>query len=321
MTTPRTSRRALTLLATLALAPLLLAPALAIAPARRAIDPTVQAATAVIPDLQARLAALTPSDPRAYFLLAEELAAEDHLREARALAERLYVLAFTLDYAPASPMASATPPGQLASSAALGLVALSPRPERQAWLRALAMMVRPASAASTPPPSEGLAIIPALGPDEASITLAAMLSMVRTGDGRRARMALQQPGVRATLDQYEDLLTDGAPIRASQMIDRWIEQWPQCPTCSNRRVLQRDGQGRLCPNCNGTPGPDVTPSELAAQLRATALLMRGVQASWAAQNLATTGQTLQDPDPRTLADLLQVDPRQTIFRAGAWTTP
>jgi hypothetical protein len=308
-------------LATLALAPLLLAPALAVAPARSAIDPTVQAATAVIPDLQARLEALNPGDPRGYFLLAEELAAEDHLREARALAERLYVLAFNLDYRPASSIASTTPSGQLASSAALGLVALSPRPERQAWLRALAMMVRPASATSSPPPSEGLAIIPALGPDDASITLAAILSMVRTGDGRRARMAMQQPGVRSTLEHYEDLLTDGAPVRASQMIDRWIEQWPQCPTCSNRRVLQRDGQGRLCPNCQGTPGPDVNPSELAAQLRATALLLRGVQASWAAQNLATTGQTLQDPDPDALAELMQIDPSQTIFRAGAWVKP
>jgi hypothetical protein len=326
----RRPSRAARLIAPLLLAPLTFAPtpapSFALAPARAAassaaIDPVVQAATAVIPDLQARLEALRPEDPRGYFLLAEELAAEDHLREARALAERLYVLAFTLDRTPVTPLAITTPPGHLAASAALGLVALSPRPERQAWLRALAMMVRPATATLAPAPTEGLAIVPTLGPDEASITLAAMLSMVRTGDGRRARMAMQQPGVRATLEQYEDLLTDGAPIRASQTIDRWIEQWPGCSTCSNRRVLQRDGQGRICPQCEGTPGPDLSPSELAAQLRATALLMRGVQASWAAQNLATAGQPLHDPDPDALAELMQVDPSQSIFRAGAWTKP
>lgn len=56
-----------------------------------------------LPRLGERLAGLAPDQPEAYFDLAEELAAESASPAARALARRLFVLAFTTDSARPGP--------------------------------------------------------------------------------------------------------------------------------------------------------------------------------------------------------------------------
>lgn len=270
-----------------------------------------------LPGLNARLEQLNPSDPMGYFLLAEEVALERHVRPARQLAERLYVLAFEIDRATPRADGSGRP---LAASACLGLSALTPRAERRAWLRAIAHLVEPAGQAQTGL-REGVAVVPALGPDQAAIDLSTALGQLRAGEGKRARATFARPGVWTLLEGYENLLSDGAPDRASQRIERWLDEWPSCPTCGNRRVVQRNGAGRLCPTCGGNPGPQLSGNELLAQIRAESFLLRGVYGSWGAQTLADLGQPLIDPDPARLAEVMQVDASLRVFRNGQWQKP
>ena len=268
-----------------------------------------------VPRLSERLAALRPSSPREYFLLAEEVSQERHVRDARVLAERLYVLAYELD------RSGVAGPG-IAPSACLGLAGLTPRAERRAWLRGVARLLQPAAGGDAAQARrEGVAVIPPIGPDQASIDLATALGLVRAGEGRRAAVLLDRPGVRALLLAYEPVLSDGSPDAFSQRLDRWITQWPQCPTCSNRRVIQRNGEGRLCTQCEGQPGPKLGANDVLQQIRAESYLLRGVYASWAAQTLADRGEPLREPEPERLAEIYEINPRETVFEGGRWREP
>jgi hypothetical protein len=263
-------------------------------------------------NVDARLASLAPDKPEDYVRLAEEMAQEAHLREARDLARTLYVLGFELDRArPAG--------GVLARRAALGLGELTRRTDERAWLRAVAESVGgagvPAGAGE-----QAETIAPPLGPDRAAVDLCTAMGLARAGEGRRARALLDKPGVRELLAEYAEVLGGGGFSPGEGGVDDLLGRWP-CPTCRNRRVVQQGQNGKLCPTCDGTPGPDLSPEQKLAQLRAESLFLRGVHGSWAAQSLTDRGLALRDPRPEDLANRYRVDAGATVWRDGAWQKP
>lgn len=263
-------------------------------------------------NVDARLSSLAPDKPEDYVRLAEELAQETHLLEARDLARTLYVLGFELDRArPAG--------GALARRAALGLGELTRRADERAWLRAVAESVGGAGA-SAGAGQQAETIAPPAGPDRAAVDLCTAMGLARAGEGRRARALLDKPGVRELLREYIEVLGGGGFSPGEGSVDEMLGRWP-CPTCRNRRVVQQGQNGKLCPTCSGTPGPDLSPEEKLAQLRAESLFLRGVHGSWAAQSLTDRGLALRDPRPEDLANRFRVDAGATVWREGAWQKP
>jgi hypothetical protein len=283
-----------------------------------------------LPDLAARLTALDPAKPLDYYLLAEEVAAEATLLPARDLARRLYVLAFELDRAQRGDEESppATTAGKsVGPSVCIALAAMAGPESERRWLRALGLQLRSAPAeGKTDTPSSRTPEIRVV-PDQVALELATALGLVRSGEGRRAATLLKRPGVAETLDAYSTVLEEGSAGNARQRIERWIEQWPTCPQCSNKRTIARvetPGQPPrtlLCPTCGGVPGPKLTPEERLGQLRLESALLRGIHRLWSAQVVADNAQPLRDPDPDELATTYRIDPRLSIFRDGRWVAP
>ena len=291
-----------------------------------------------LPGLAARLSALVPAQPLDYFLLAEELGQEPQARDARALARHLYAVGFEL--------ARKGGDTRLASSCALGLTELTARSDQRRWLRAIAAIMSPAAQGGT---LDGLAPAAGSGGGNASgvkgqggvnaaqvltidnadegeqqrvaLELCTALGLARAGEGRRAAVFLGKPGVRELLRQYEGVLTEGGMADAEATVQGWIDRWPKCRTCDNRRVLRRGDSSRLCSECNGVPGPRLSAEALIVQYRAESLFLRGVHRSWAAQTLADRGEPLRDPEPSLLCERLGVDGSLTVWRNGAWSKP
>lgn len=261
-----------------------------------------------VPGLAERLAALNPQNPQAYFLLAEELAAEAGSdRPSRDLARSLFVLSFELYRARNQPG-----DGELARSATLGLASLTRiEPERR-WLAAIGDQVAPPGDRA----GSASARLPAAVPEVVAFHLATAMGLARSGEGRRAEQYLAREGVRELLAANQVTIT-GDPA-AGQPVLKWIADWPACPTCKNRRVVTRANESELCPYCDGNPGPKLSDSELLKQFRAESLLLRGVYRSWSAQILADDGEPLRDPNPADLAVSFGVDPRGTLWRKGSW---
>jgi hypothetical protein len=266
-----------------------------------------------VPQLDQRLAALAPADPKAYFLLAEELASEaigtGADRPSRDLARTLYTLAFELYRARNQPG-----DGEMARSAVLGLVALtSIEPERR-WLAAVGDQVAPV----TDKTGAASARLPAAVSEATAFNLATAMGLARSGEGKRAEQYLSREGVRDLLTATQATVSGGAD---KEPVTRWIEDWPVCPTCKNRRIVTRGAESTICPYCDGNPGPKLTDAQLLAQYRAESLLLRGAYRSWSAQILADDGEPLRDPNPADLAASFGVDPRATLWRKGAWVAP
>src|SRR5205823_11779571 len=91
--------------------------------------------------------------------------------------------------------------------------------------------------------------------------------------------------------------------------------------CQNERVVKRGNppEYKLCPNCNGEPGPELSAREYLAQLRFESLILQGAQRSWAAQVTADGGAPLIDPEAGGLAAAFDVDPSLVLWRDGRWT--
>ncbi|QQS08325.1 MAG: hypothetical protein IPK69_10020 [Phycisphaerales bacterium] len=260
-----------------------------------------------------RLGELSPSEARGYFLLAEEVAdaAGDDVGTRR-LAIRLYTLAFT--HADDSPAGR-----ELAASACLGLADVSGRVAHTRWLSALA---RSLDARHQP------ILIPRgetdFSEDGLGYRLASLIGLIRSGEGIQARRILQDAEVRSTLMRLDRLLRDSDFPGGVRWFDREARAWP-CTECANDRVVRRARPGgdgfdtRLCPICNGLPGPTLSTRQLASHLRFESWLLHGDQRSWSAQLSVDHGEVLLDPDPREVPKVFEVEPTLDVFRDGWWT--
>ncbi|MGD9688773.1 MAG: hypothetical protein AB7K52_02560 [Phycisphaerales bacterium] len=279
-------------------------------PSTRAGERPQDAGSIPVPDLEAKLAALTPSNPVGYFRLGEEVAEERLSEGARELARRLYVLAFHLDVTSAQPVG-------VGYSACLGLAALTNNQSEKRWLRALAAQVDPTDPDSMHRLERVRADAEPIS-ERSALQIATALGLIRAAEGRRALRLLDRPGHWAIVDEHEGILgAAGASLRVRSL----AEQWNGCPECHNRRVLiPRDGSGTatLCPACGGIPGPRLSREELIGHLRLEASLLRGLQQSWSAQLLSDGGEPLRDPNPRDLAIRYRIDVEAVLWRNDRW---
>lgn len=298
---------------------LVLAAALALAgaglarPGLRAQPPT-DAPTpsgSIAPEIYQRLAELTPDNPEAYFLLAEEVADSIDTPEEENLAKTLYALAFELDRQPGHA-------GTLAASAALGLASVERLDRDRRWLVALAASIDRRYALPDWSVATGGAVT-----DEQAYNAASVLGLARAGEGREAKRWMERPGVADTLRRYERLIGDTGETGALTRLTKYIETWP-CPQCRNERVVavpgERGPERRLCPSCRGNPGPMLSMDELIAHLRFEAALLDGIHRSWAAQTIVDQSAPLRDPDPAELAATYRVDAARPYWRGGQWVS-
>ncbi len=269
---------------------------------------------ALSPDVTARLSALSPADPRAYFLLGEELAAEAAGPRSEALARTLYVLAFELDRRRRESGAAGDP--GLAASACLALADLSRLEEDRRWLVALARSIDRRYAS----PDWSRAAQPTYS-GEAGFQAAEFLGLVRSGDGHRARNLRDNAEVAHVLTEYERMVGGLGSSGMLHEVEQQSRQWP-CVQCGNLRIATlgetippRKG---LCPTCHGNPGPILTRSQLIGQLRFESGLLDGIQTSWSAQMTLDQGAPLREPSAGELAPTMGVDGDAAYWRNGAW---
>lgn len=282
--------------------------------------------------LAARLTALDPVAPERYLQLAEELAAETHLREARELARQLFARAFELDRRLA---AAGSSDGSLARSAALGLASLEVNPDRAAWITACARLVGVQGGLPELDRTRKSAA-PALLTPIVAADLGSALALARSAEGRQAERFLARPGVRAALEVWEDVLSQGTRSNLSGQVNTWMQQWPKCRTCSNRRFLPGSGNTAggskradddsrppavLCSQCKGNPGPNLSGEQLTDLVRGEALLLRGVYRSWAAQILVDGSSAYRPPRPERLLTELGIDAQAMVYRGKGWSKP
>lgn len=303
----------------------------AVAPQPVAVDAPM-GLDARVHDLNRRLESLTPSQPRGYFELGEEVAAEAATESDRRLARDLYILALELSRPaapsgdgksassapPTTPPAAPPPPDLvLARSVCLALAAMESADEQRRWLIALAdstgadLAAEPAQIRST-----------TTSRDPAAFDLASALGLIRIGEGRRAQAILSKPGVAALLERVDKLLSSNFGGGADQ-VRRNAEAWPSCPRCLNRRYVKEVTSGGgsstvVCPHCLGTPGARLRDADLLAQIRTESVLLSGQARSWAAQIVSDGGGPLRELDIDELARVFSVDPARPLWRNGQW---
>jgi hypothetical protein len=253
------------------------------------------------------LSTLDPAKPTAYLELGEEIAdvaGED--AELSTTARTLFVLAFDL--------ARAKGDAATAASACTALARMETLDRDRRWLVAVAQTLdaRYKTVAWSRVERESTQ-------QQTSLRAAVAIGAIRSGDGVTARRMLEDATVRDLLAKHQRLLTRSGLGGLSQL-DQDARRWP-CRECAGQRVVRRPGSSelRLCPNCNGNPGPDLTRDALVAQLRVESSLLNGVQRSWAAQLAADGGEPLRDPDAAEVAPTYGVDPGRPLWRKGTWT--
>lgn len=268
----------------------------------------------VIPDLDDRLEALSPADPRAYFTMGEEVAAQAITPEEVVLARTLHVLAFELDRRRQAAGAIADP--GLGASVCLALADLSRHEEDRRWLVSMARSLDRRYAS----PDWSRAAQPSYS-GQAGFRAAEFLGLVRSGDGIQAREALRREDVLYVLEDYERMLGGIGSSGALRGVMIQARQWP-CPQCSNARIARlgetippRRG---LCPTCRGNPGPTLSRDDYVEQLRFESGLLEGIQTSWGAQLSLDLGAPLREPESSELAPTMGVDPEKPYFRGGQW---
>lgn len=263
-------------------------------------------------DLEARLESLSPARPIEYFLLGEEVAAEVDTDEGRALARRLFVLAYELSRAGVDPQRA-----EFAHSVCLALLELDllETDDERRYVRALAAALSP-HAIDAPTGRRAAPAADAGALDETAFSLATALGEYRAGRFQEAATLLAQPEVRALLAQH-------APtVRNVGVMLRDVESRPNCRECRNRRIVRDDvnpdARYRLCRTCGGDPSPALAPIDLISSLRAESLLLGGEEASWSAQVAAGRIEAFVDVDPARLAERLNTPVDRPLWREGGW---
>lgn len=255
-----------------------------------------------------RLLALKPSEPEAYFKLAEEVADKAEDSGTRRLAIRLYVLAYELDRQRGGVPA-------LAASSCLGLIPVASGERDRRWLSAVARLLDARHASL-----QWIDLDRPAEPESAYYRAATLLGQIRAGQGMAARQLMQDPQVSAVLERFDRTMVRLGVQGGVRGLEREAEQWP-CKECNNERVVRKGNRGqeaRLCSNCKGTPGPALDANGFLSHLRMESLLLQGSQRSWAAQMSVDDGAPLIDPDPDAVADVFNVDTTRTLYRDGAW---
>ncbi|MCW5769790.1 MAG: hypothetical protein KIT19_14035 [Phycisphaeraceae bacterium] len=265
----------------------------------------VQAIASAIPDIEARLSALTPADPEKYFLLGEEIAdiaVEEHERE---VARRLFLIAYTRWRSAGDDRNAA------AASLALTTVVSSER-DRE-WLRAIAASIDPRRARIDWDPASWTESDP-----EASFMAAQALGSVRAGDGVSARQLLADPRVTRALGRFDTLLQSAGGLTR---VHRDAAVWP-CPDCRNRRLVSsratQEFRDIVCGHCRGDPGPRLRTDEIIAHLRVESLLLAGDATVWSAQLEIDAGAPLRDPNPDLVPSAFGLDTSLLLYRDGTW---
>ncbi len=272
------------------------------------LDAQTQSATEQLPTWTTqRLILLDPSDPSAYFLLGEEVAAEIQSKAEEELANQLFGLAFELDRADGSPT-------WIAPSSCLALASLARLESDTRWLRALASRLDPRYA---PPRWRGASSDGVVS--KAAFNTAEAVGEARSGHGIQARRLLDKPGVRDLLLRYGRLLGFSASTGALWQIDQWANEWP-CRECGNERVVFRPDTDppsyRECYTCRGNPGPVLNNAQLIAQLRFESRLLHGISRSWGAQLAIDYAAPLREPVADELASVMGIDPQRPYWRDG-----
>lgn len=264
--------------------------------------------------LDERLGALAPERPHEYFLLAEEVACEVKNAEGRALARRLFVLAYDLSNAGADPHRA-----DVARSVCLALLELdllADEDERR-YVRALLASIEGQSGEGAPLGLASGQRSPAQAPpDDTAFLLATALGEYRAGRFQEANSLFQQGEVRALLAQHAPTLRNVAVML------RDVESRPNCRECRNRRIVRDDinpaSRYRLCRTCGGDPSPALAPIDVVAMLRTESLLLDGGDSSWSAQIAVGRVEPFVDVDPALLAERLAVDTTRAVWREGGW---
>ena len=265
----------------------------ATAPAQPAAQPAAQPPAPQKPrDWSARLAALAPSRPMDYFLLAEEVADQAVASDDRALARQLFGLA------------GALAPKELGRSAALALASLAEDERERRTLRALASLLAPDDA-----PIGGDEISRGRPSPQHALALSEAFSQLRRGQGPRALGILKTPEVALLLDAYASQLPGGSErfredcrVFKSGVRPSYAEGQKLLMLEIERAVLGMAGSGPAA----GGGG--------VAQGEATV-------AGWSSSLVATGGAPLLELDTARLENAYGVDPARSVWRNGQWERP
>jgi len=258
---------------------------------------------------EARLGALDPDTPQAYYILGEEVAAEAATEEDFSLAKRLYILTIVL--------ASQDDDGAtLAASAAVALADITRADSDRRALWSIARTLDPRYGVRDWSRSTEVTIT-----DDVAYLTATVLGQIRAGWGSTVLSDLRRPEVRRLIQRYSALMTGSINQNVFPELERWAQAWP-CPECRNERIVTKRHTGkierRLCYTCGGNPGPKLTTEQLIGQLRFESFLLNSRQRSWGAQIAADLGEPLRDADLSTLPLRFGVDPTLVYYRDGHW---
>lgn len=279
-------------------------------PATAATTPSAERPKPLAERLAARLEALSPDDPQAYLLLAEEVLDASASPADVRLAVDLFARAFELARAKPGDRA-------IAAGACLGLAEATGVQRDRQWYEALATLVDPTGSSSPawlrkPPPTSV---------DAMPFRVAVLLGQVRAGEGVIARQMLAKPEIMQALRAIEPLMRRGGVPGGVSWLEREAAAWP-CRECASKGAARRGGgsqpEYRACPVCAGTPGPALQAPELMAQVRLESWLLQGEQRSWAAQLAVDDGAPLADPDPAAVCARAGVDASRMYWRHGRW---
>ncbi len=258
----------------------------------------------------AALITLTPNDPQAYILLAEEVADAAQSPEDTRLAIELFALGFEA----ARSSSGSTPRPALLATACRALASLTSSAADRRWLAALVTFVDPVAQppvwTSRPPPTN---------PESYSYRVALFLGYIRAGYGSLAQQMLARPDFAQALAAMEPMLARSGVGGGIVTLQRWANAWP-CRTCGGAGITRRGNPADFvpCSNCNGKPGPRIAQADLVAQLRLESALLQGGLQTWSAQINSDDGVPLEEPDPARLCPRFKVDPARMYFRSGTW---